>query len=87
MRSKSVTKGWYQPALRHGLSSPHYQRVGVFEVKLDPAVSHFGLVGFTVTMSELRAVPLSQKSWMKARINFEAAMKKAGKMVGPAPTA
>ncbi len=31
------------------------------------------------------AVPLSDKAWGKARANFEAAMKKAGKTVGPAP--
>ncbi len=31
------------------------------------------------------AVPLSEKTWDKARANFEAAMKKAGKKVGPAP--
>ncbi len=31
------------------------------------------------------AVPLSDKTWAKARANFEAAMKKAGKTVGPAP--
>lgn len=33
------------------------------------------------------AVPLSEKTWTKARANFEAAMKKAGKKVGPAPAA
>ena len=31
------------------------------------------------------AVPLSDKAWAKARANFEAAAKKAGKKVGPAP--
>ena len=31
------------------------------------------------------AVPLSKKTWKKARANFEAAMKKAGHSVGPAP--
>jgi hypothetical protein len=31
------------------------------------------------------AVPLSDKAWAKARANFEGAMKKAGKTVGPAP--
>jgi hypothetical protein len=31
------------------------------------------------------AVPLKDKTWAKARANFEAAMKKAGKEVGPAP--
>ena len=31
------------------------------------------------------AVPLSDKTWEKARANFEAAMKKAGKKFGPAP--
>ena len=30
-------------------------------------------------------VPLSDKTWKKARANFEAAMKKAGKKFGPAP--
>jgi hypothetical protein len=30
-------------------------------------------------------VPLEDKTWKKARANFEAAMKKAGKSVGPAP--
>lgn len=33
------------------------------------------------------AVPLSAKAWPKARKNFEAAMKKAGKKFGPAPKA
>jgi hypothetical protein len=28
---------------------------------------------------------LSKKTWKKARANFEAAMKKAGRSVGPAP--
>ena len=32
-------------------------------------------------------VPLSEKSWKKARPNYEAAMKKAGKTFGPAPAA
>ena len=31
------------------------------------------------------AVPLSQKAWKKARANFEAAMKEAGRKFGPAP--
>jgi hypothetical protein len=31
------------------------------------------------------AVPLSDDAWTKARAHFEAAMKKAGKSVGPAP--
>ena len=31
------------------------------------------------------AVPLEDKAWTKARKNFEAAMKKAGKKFGPAP--
>ena len=31
------------------------------------------------------AVPLSDKAWAKARKNFEAAMKKAGKKFGDAP--
>jgi len=31
------------------------------------------------------AVPLKDKAWKKARKNFEAAMKKAGKKVGDAP--
>jgi len=31
------------------------------------------------------AVPMEGKMWDKARANFEAAMKKAGKKVGPAP--
>jgi hypothetical protein len=31
------------------------------------------------------AVPLSDKAWAKARTNFEAAMKKAGKKFGDAP--
>lgn len=31
------------------------------------------------------AVPLSKDAWKKARTNFEAAMKEAGKKVGPAP--
>ena len=31
------------------------------------------------------AVPLSDKTWAKARANFAAAMKKAGKEIGPAP--
>jgi hypothetical protein len=31
------------------------------------------------------AVPLSDKAWAKARKNFAAAMKKAGKKFGPAP--
>lgn len=30
-------------------------------------------------------VPMTGKMWEKARANFEAAMKKAGKTVGPAP--
>ena len=30
-------------------------------------------------------MPLSDKTWDKARANFEAAMKKAGKKFGPAP--
>ncbi len=33
------------------------------------------------------SVPLDAKAWKKARANFEAAMKKAGKMVHPAPAA
>jgi hypothetical protein len=33
------------------------------------------------------AVPLSEKAWAKARVNFEAAMKKAGKTAGAAPAA
>lgn len=32
-------------------------------------------------------VPLGEKGWKTARANFEAAMKKAGKSVGPAPKA
>jgi hypothetical protein len=31
------------------------------------------------------AVPLKDSTWKKARTNFEAVMKKAGKKVGPAP--
>jgi len=31
------------------------------------------------------AVPLKDEAWEKARAHFEAAMKKAGKSVGPAP--
>ena len=31
------------------------------------------------------AIPLKDKAWAKARKNFEAAMKKAGKKFGPAP--
>ncbi len=31
------------------------------------------------------AVPLKQETWEKARANFEAAMKKAGKAFSPAP--
>lgn len=33
------------------------------------------------------AVPLQEKTWKKARANFEAAMNKAGKKFGPAPAA